>query len=134
PLRRVETLARINALVRRGSSAKPSAVVTLGGVHIDIDKHHATVNGILVELTELEMTLAIYLLRNHGRLLTRQELQDNVWHSNSGFIARAVDTHISRVRGKLGLTSDNGFNLSTVYHRGYRLEHRSESDNDTDVA
>ena len=133
PLRRVETLARINALARRGN-AKLSDIVTLGGVHIDVDKHRATVNGTLVELTTLETTLAVYLLRNHGRLLTREELQANVWRSNSSFIARAIDTHVSRVRAKLGLISDNGFNLSTVYHRGYRLELRSESDGDAGAA
>lgn len=133
PLRRVETLARINALVRRGNP-KQSNVVTLGSVHVDVDKHRATVNGTHVEMTELETTLAAYLLRNNGRLLTREELQTNVWRSNSSFITRAIDTHISRVRAKLGLTSENGFNLSTVYHRGYRLELRLEPNNDAGSA
>jgi len=130
PLRRVETLARINALVRR-SSANSAAAVTLGGVHID--KYRATINGKPVDLTDRELMLAVYMLRNHGRLLTRQELQENVWSTTTGFIARAIDTHISRIRVKLGLTPENGFNLSTVYHRGYRLEFQSGPDGNAGV-
>jgi len=125
PLRRVETLARINALARRGSASSATAV-TLGGVHID--KHHATINGEPVDLSDRELTLAIYMLRNHGRLLTRQELQENVWRTSAGFIARAVDTHVSRLRTKLRLTAENGFNLSAIFHRGYRLEYHAGSD------
>ena len=129
PLRQAEILARINALARRGT-AKPAAVVTLGGVHIDIDKHRATINGTLVDLTDRELTLAVYMLRNHGRLLTRQELLENVWRTSPDIITRTVDTHVSRLRAKLGLTPENGFYLSTVYHKGYRLEFRTATDGD----
>lgn len=65
------------------------------------------------------------MLRNHGRLLTRQELLENVWRTSASIITRTVDTHISRLRAKLGLTPENGFDLSTVYHKGYRLEYRA---------
>jgi two-component system response regulator RegX3 len=124
PLRQSETIARIHALLRRGAASKPSAVVALGGVHIDIDQHRATRQGAPVELTDRELELAVYMLRNHGRLLTRQELLENVWHTSAKVITRTVDTHISRLRTKLGLTPDHGFDLSTVYHKGYRLEFR----------
>jgi two-component system response regulator RegX3 len=122
PLRQSETIARIHALLRRGTTMKPSAMVTLGGIHIDIDQHRATRDGAPVELTDRELELAVYMLRNHGRLLTRQELLENVWHTSAKVITRTVDTHISRLRAKLGLTPENGFDLSTVYHKGYRLE------------
>ena len=131
PLRRAETLARINALMRRGAVAKPSATVTLGGVQIDIDKHRATINGTQVELTDRELALAVYMLRNHGRLLTRQELLENVWRTSPEIVTRTVDTHVSRLRAKLGLTPENGFDLSTVYHKGYRLEYHPQVDDDT---
>jgi two-component system, OmpR family, response regulator RegX3 len=127
PLRRAETLARINALARRGSSAKALAIVALGGVQIDIDKHRATINGISVDLTDRELALAVYMLRNHGRLLTRQELLENVWRTSPNVVTRTVDTHVSRLRAKLGLTPENGFDLSTVYHKGYRLEFRQQT-------
>jgi two-component system, OmpR family, response regulator RegX3 len=131
PLRRAETLARINALMRRGSNAKPLAVVSLGGVQIDVDKHRATINGTEVDLTDRELALAVYMLRNHGRLLTRQELLENVWRTSPEIVTRTVDTHISRLRAKLGLTPENGFDLSTVYHKGYRLEFRPQSERDS---
>lgn len=123
PLRRAETLARVHAVLRRGN-VKPLAVVTLGCVQIDIDRHRATTNGAEVDLTDRELALAVYMLRNHGRLLTRQELLENVWRTSPNIITRTVDTHVSRLRAKLGLTPENGFDLSTVYHKGYRLEYR----------
>jgi DNA-binding response OmpR family regulator len=121
PLRRAETLARAKALLRRGDARK-AAVVRLGGVQIDLGRHHATINGTPVELTERELNLAVYMLRNHGRLLTRRELQENVWHTNAELVTRTVDTHVSRVRNKLRLTPENGFDLSAIFHKGYRLE------------
>jgi DNA-binding response OmpR family regulator len=123
PLRRAETLARIQAVMRRGASGSLPTMVVLGGVQVDIDKHRATSNGTQVDLTDRELDLAVYMLRNHGRLLTRQELLENVWRTSPDIITRTVDTHISRLRAKLGLTPENGFDLSTVYHKGYRLEY-----------
>lgn len=127
PLRRAEMLARIYALARRGA-AKPQSLVTLGGIRIDVDKHRATTNGVHIDLTDRELDLAVYMLRNHGRLLTRQELLENVWRTSPNIVTRTVDTHISRLRAKLGLTPENGFELSTVYHKGYRLEFHQPTD------
>jgi two-component system response regulator RegX3 len=126
PLRRAETLARINALMRRGAT-KPLSAVTLGGVNIDIDRHRASANGIAIDLTDRELALAVYMLRNHGRLLTRQELLENVWRTSPNIVTRTVDTHVSRLRAKLQLTPEHGFDLSTVYHKGYRLEYRGQA-------
>ena len=131
PLRQAETLARVNALLRRGS-VKPLALVTLGGIQIDIDKHRASINGAQVDLTDRELVLAVYMLRNHGRLLTRQELLENVWRTSPNIVTRTVDTHVSRLRAKLGLTPENGFNLSTVYHKGYRLEYQQQTNGDSE--
>jgi len=125
PLRRSETIARIHALMRRGDNAKPSAKITLGGIVIDSHQHQVTVNGTPADLTDREMDLAVYLLRNHGRLLTRQELLENVWRTHPGIVTRTVDTHISRLRVKLALTPENGFELTTVYHKGYRLQYQA---------
>ncbi len=127
PLRQAETMARIQALLRRGTTIKTQPMettVSLGGIHIDTSMHRVNSHGAAVELTDREMELAVYMMRNHGRLLKRQELLENVWHTNASIITRTVDTHISRLRAKLGLTPENGFELSTVYHKGYRLEYR----------
>lgn len=127
PVRQAELLARINALMRRGASLKPQSTIALGGVQIDMDTHRASINGAPVDLTDRELALAVYMLRNHGRLLTRQELLENVWRTSPNIVTRTVDTHVSRLRAKLALTPENGFDLSTVYHKGYRLEYRRES-------
>ena len=122
-MRQSETIARIHALLRRGTDPMPLAVVTLGGIQIDLSTQRATSGGLVVELTNRELELAVFMLRNHGRLLTRQELLEKVWRTSANVITRTVDTHISRLRAKLGLTPENGFDLSTVYHKGYRLEY-----------
>ncbi len=127
PLRREEMIARINALLRRGETASPSAPIEVGGIVIDRVTHRVTVRGEAVELTDKEFQLAAYILTNQGRLLTRQELLENVWRTNPNVITRTVDTHMSRLRTKLGLTPENGFELSTVYHKGYRLEYVSNA-------
>ena len=127
PLRRAELLARVNALARRGKAPQRDANITLGGVVLDNATHRALVNGTTVELTDREWLLAVYLLRNHGRLLTRQELLEKVWKTNPDIVTRTVDTHISRLRAKLALTPEHGFDLRTVYHRGYRLEYSAPS-------
>lgn len=121
PLRPAETLARINALLRRGG-ARRGTVITLGGVHVDVANRRAIVNGTAVDLTEREASTAALLLRNHGRLITREQLLQEISKSGVEVDKRAIDTHLSRLRIKLGLTPANGFHLLTVFHKGYRLE------------
>lgn len=123
PLRRNEMIARIRALARRGDTVVQS-VLEVGSILIDRVKHQVTAYNNPVELTDKEMELAVYMLSNLGRLLSRQELLENVWHTNAEVVTRTVDTHVSRLRTKLGLAPENGFVLSTVYHRGYRLEYQ----------
>jgi DNA-binding response OmpR family regulator len=129
PLRQAETLARVNALLRR-SHARPPNSVGLGSVQIDVNGRRALVDGTSIDLTDRETMLAAYLLRNHGRLLSRQQMLDEVWQSNIDPGSRTVDTHISRLRSKLRLTPENGFSLITVYHKGYRLEFHPRRDPD----
>jgi len=123
PLRREEMIARIHALMRRGDAVSPNAPIEVGGIVIDRVTHRITVRGEPVDLTDKELELAAYVLTNQGRLLSRQELLENVWRTNPNVITRTVDTHMSRLRTKLGLAPEHGFELSTVYHKGYRLEY-----------
>ena len=126
-------IARINSLLRRVDKAKPSATVTLGEIVIDSEQRTATVKGATVDLTSRELDLALYMLRNQGRLLTRHELLENVWRTNPDLETRTIDTHVSRLRVRLALTAENGFELTTVYHKGYRLEYHPPAAT-TDVA
>jgi DNA-binding response OmpR family regulator len=62
------------------------------------------------------------LFRNYGRVLSRDYILENVWGRNSEVTTRTVDTHVSRIRKKLGIASENQWQLSSVYQHGYRLE------------
>ncbi len=75
-----------------------------------------------IELTKREFDLAIFFFRNIGRILSRELLLNHVWNLSGDMQTRTVDTHVSRLRGKLELRPENGWNLSAVYHYGYRLE------------
>jgi len=124
PLGRQELLARINALARR---AKPSqsAVETrleFGRLRVDCRTRRFAVDGAEVAMTQKDGELALFLLQNLGRLLSRGYILEAVWGQSADINTRTVDTHISRIRSKLLLTPENGWRLSAVYQHGYRLE------------
>jgi DNA-binding response OmpR family regulator len=75
-----------------------------------------------IELTQKEFELAVFLFRNADRMLSRAHLLEAVWGHGTEITTRTVDTHISRVRTKLGLVPEQGWRLSAIYHYGYRLE------------
>src|SRR5512135_1667419 len=108
PLRKMEFLARVEALLRRvrGRSFEDRGPIDIALV-----------------LTQKEFDLAVLLLRNPGRLLSRSYLLDIVWGAGSKVGTRTLDTHMSQLRAKLGLYPESGWRLSSVYQRGYRLEH-----------
>jgi len=127
PLTRTITLARINALARRASTrVSESQMVEVGEFMINPNDGSITLNGELPGLTEREEKLAVMLLSNVGRLITRDHLLDSVWGITTKVATRTVDTHISRLRHKLHLTPDNGWQLKAVYQHGYRLERISQ--------
>jgi DNA-binding response OmpR family regulator len=73
-------------------------------------------------LTAKDFDLSVLFLRNVGRLLSRGHIRETVWGPNAVVTSRTLDTHVSRIRNKLGLTPDNGWRLAAVYRYGYRLE------------
>jgi two-component system response regulator RegX3 len=126
PIRYVELAARIEALMRRREMADverpPSGRLTLEKIVLDPAARSAVVDGQPVALTAKEFDLALLLLRNVGTLFNRQTLLDKVWGLGGEVDTRTVDTHVSRIRRKLGLEPTNGWQLTTVYGHGYRLE------------
>jgi len=82
----------------------------------------ATRHGQEVRLTPKEFELALLLFRNEGRAVPREHILVAVWGKELPPMSRTVDTHISRVRTKLGLWDRNGVRLQPVYTHGYRLE------------
>lgn len=123
PLRRAELLSRINAVWRRARPrSREQDVIEHPPYRFEIAAHRALRNGELIELTEKEFNLAVFLFRNIGRLLSRGHLLEAVWGRNAAVATRTVDTHVSRVRNKLELRPENGLRLTPAYNYGYRLE------------
>jgi DNA-binding response OmpR family regulator len=124
PLRRLEFLARVDALLRRsrGLAREAEAPIEAGAFHIDPHGRMLHKDGVAVELTQKEFEMAALLFRNVGRLLSRSYLLDTVWGISAEVSTRTVDTHASQLRSKLGLYPQNGWRLSAVYQHGYRLE------------
>jgi DNA-binding response OmpR family regulator len=126
PVKQRETLARITALERRSQPAsEPGATLEFGPFGFDIANRQVRIGPDTVELTNMEFELALLLFRNPGRLLSRSYILENVWGTSADLSTRTVDTHISRVRNKLGIHPDRGVRLSAIYNHGYRLEQLS---------
>lgn len=126
PVRERELLARIAAVARRSQHAgEGREKLEFPPYVIDLAAHVLTVNGQAVELTHKEFELVVFLFRNAGRMLSRGHILESVWGRTAEQNTRTVDTHISRIRVKLGLAPGNGWRLTAVYHYGYRLEQAS---------
>lgn len=125
PIRPGELAARIQSLLRRTDSHRgggTDARISLGGYVFDSAARTVTLNGCPVELTPKEFDLALLLFRNEGRIVARNYIVAAVWGREISPLSRTIDTHMSRVRSKLGLRADRGFRLIPVYTHGYRLE------------
>lgn len=123
PVRERELLARIAAVARRTVSADGGKPV-LDFEPFRIDQEHRIVyrSGERIELTQKEYDLALFLFKNAGRVLSRGHILQDVWGRNPDINTRTVDTHVSRIRTKLGIAPETGWRLTSVYQHGYRLE------------
>jgi DNA-binding response OmpR family regulator len=123
PVRRLELVARVEALPRRGrhSGDRPD-VLDVDMFRFDFRSRTVARNGRALDLTAKEFELAALLLCNAGRLLTRNHIRETVWSATAVVTSRTLDTHVSRIRRKLGLTPEHGWRLAAVYRYGYRLD------------
>jgi two-component system, OmpR family, response regulator RegX3 len=123
PVRRNELVARVNALIRRtAQSGREPIEHSFPPFRIMSASRQIFFQGDAINLTEKEFDLAIFLFQNSGKLLSRDYISENVWARQATPQSRTIDTHISRVRKKLGLEPGNGYRLVPVYNIGYRLE------------
>jgi two-component system phosphate regulon response regulator PhoB len=111
-----EIVLRIRAILRRGETADES--LKAGPISIDAARHEVRVNGKPVHLTSLEFKLLRTLMQRHGRVQDRDRLLNEVWGYESVIDTRTVDTHVRRLREKLGKAGDA---VETVRGFGYRL-------------
>jgi len=123
PARRDELLARVTAVARRsGLTDDQPDTLKVGEFELDRKLSQATKNGQDLVLTGREFELAWFLFTNLSKILSREYLLRHIWNISAAVNTRTVDTHVSRIRSKLGLRPENGWKLSSVYHYGYRLE------------
>ena len=127
PVGKSELLARVQALLRRAYPRQQADTLEIDQFRFELRASVATVAGQVVELTQKEFELAVFLFQNIGRLLSRGHLQEAVWGRMVDVPSRTMDTHVSRIRTKLGLRPEAGFKLAPVYNYGYRLEQLSPS-------
>lgn len=125
PLSKKVLLARVMAVARRANLivADDHDTITVGDYCIDNTKKTVLRANEEIKLTQKEYELVRYLFRNIGRIVSRENILENVWGHTADINTRTADTHISRIRNKLGLVPDNGWRISSIYHHGYRLEH-----------
>jgi two-component system response regulator RegX3 len=123
PVRQGELLARIAARARRAHGPDAAARrIDLPPFALDRDARTVSRNGELVDLTDKEFALAEFLFAHAGKLVSRQHLLEAIWGLHAKAQTRTIDTHISRLRTKLGLAGANGWRLASVHQFGYRLE------------
>lgn len=117
-------LARIRALLRRsqqsGAAAREdSAELRFGRLEISLSAHEAQLDGRPVDLTTQEFELLGFLARNAGKVLSRDEIFNNIRGIEYDGLDRTVDVRISRLRRKLGDNADHPFRIKTVWGKGY---------------
>jgi two-component system phosphate regulon response regulator PhoB len=115
-----ELVLRLKAVVRRAGQGKTSErpPEQVGPIRVDVDAHRVYVDGAEVTLTPLEFKLLSTLMARLGRVQSREQLLEDVWEMSSEVETRTVDTHVKRLREKLGSGRDL---LETVRGIGYRL-------------
>jgi len=122
PIRVGELIARVKALLRRAYYQQTPNELAYGRYKFDVAGAQILVDGAPVVLKQREFDLALFLFQNMGRLLSRKHLLEAVWGIEAEVSSRSLDTHVSRLRTKLGLHPEHGFRLAAIYSVGYRLE------------
>jgi DNA-binding response OmpR family regulator len=113
-----EVVLRIRAIMRRGDAKQEEERLAVGPIVIDPERHEASVDGRRINLTSLEFKLLRTLMQRRGRVQARDRLLNDVWGYESIIDTRTVDTHVRRLRKKLGKAANV---IESVRGFGYRL-------------
>ncbi|MCM1082725.1 MAG: response regulator transcription factor [Clostridium sp.] len=112
-------VARVQAVLRRSSLAADEKNIECGGIKMDISAHKVLVDGEEIELSFKEFELLNYFLVNQGVALSREKILNNVWNYDYFGDARTIDTHVKKLRSKLGSRGDY---IKTIWGMGYKFE------------
>ena len=112
-------VARVEAILRRTNQLTEDEVLSCGGISIDQAAHVVTIDGKTVDLSFKEFELLTYFMENKGIALSRERILNSVWNYDYFGDARTIDTHVKKLRSKLG---EKGDLITTVWGMGYKLE------------
>lgn len=128
PFELPELLARVRSILRRRhwdrreeKHGGPRAVVTIGEVRVDFESHEVSVRGEPVKLTRLELDLLRYFVEHPGKVVSRQQLLEEVWKLHNYSTARTVDNFVSRLRRHLEPDPQNPTHIVSVRGAGYKF-------------
>ncbi len=119
-------VARAAAILRRANKLQDGQAIELGGIMIDKAAHLVTVDGERIELSYKEFELLSYFVENEGIALSREKILNHVWNYDYFGDARTIDTHVKKLRSKMGSKGDY---IKTIWGMGYKFE-AAASDND----
>lgn len=112
-------VARVEAILRRTGQTDTESVLEAGGIRINKTAHQATLDGEPLELSYKEFELLTYFLENQGIALSREKILNNVWNYDYFGDARTIDTHVKKLRSKMG---EKGEYIKTIWGMGYKFE------------
>ena len=113
-------VARVEAVLRRSNAAAAEEVIEAGDIIIDKSAHQVTIDGNVIELSYKEFELLTYFAENQGIALSREKILNNVWNYDYFGDARTIDTHVKKLRSKLG--EKGGEYIKTIWGMGYKFE------------
>lgn len=111
-------VARVEAILRRSNGASNDAI-EVGGIMINKAAHLVTIDGRAVDLSYKEFELLTYFVENQGLALSREKILNNVWNYDYFGDARTIDTHVKKLRSKMG---EKGDYIKTIWGMGYKFE------------
>lgn len=111
--------ARVDALVRRAYQIDSSEIIEIGGIEINKAAHLVKIDGQEIELSYKEFELLSYFVENKGIALSREKILNNVWNYDYFGDARTIDTHVKKLRKKMG---EKGDCIRTIWGMGYKFE------------
>lgn len=112
-------VARVEAILRRSGKGGDDQILSAGGIEINKTAHEVSVDGKKIELSFKEFELLSYFLENQGIALSREKILNHVWNYDYFGDARTIDTHVKKLRSKLG---DKGDLIRTIWGMGYKFD------------